>query len=607
VLSRLIGWAKRTVRALATRRALAIEAACVASAVLLRLSFPVPGWWPLAWVALVPWLVVVRTASRREALWGSVLFGMAAAGLGLSWQFLVTVFGGAGLAFYVGLYSVLFAWLVRTATDRFRVPVVVVVPVVWVGTEYLRSFALTGIPWYYLGHSQVPFRALVQVSDLLGAYALSFLVAAANAFVTELVVAWLGRSWPRLRLVGSGAFVAVLVAVTLGYGAWRLPRVTSRPGPLVGIVQANIPQEIKNRQQVQDIFLQHLGTTSTLSQHLNGRRLDLVVWPESMVQLPLNRAGHPVVATYRTALIDLARRMGCPVLVGAYAEVGEDRVVQAEADGTVSTVSDGAIVVGDREYPLPDYTDPPTGSRPRRRVLVAEGEQVAAGQPLVQYESLVYNSGYLIRPDRGFVPTDRYDKNHLVPFGEYVPLDELLFFLKQAVPYGKGFSGGNRLNLMEVAGARFGVLICFEDVFPYLVRRYVVREGGGADYLINISNDGWFKGSHELDQHLAICRLRAIEFRTGIVRCCNTGISAIINPDGSLHTMVQDRAGRCKNVEGVAIGRVSLRSEVTFYARHGDVLGKVCLGVVVLILLDALVAWLRARFRRRCKDGVCAV
>ncbi|MFW6164332.1 MAG: apolipoprotein N-acyltransferase, partial [Planctomycetota bacterium] len=424
----------------------------------------------------------------------------------------------------------------------------------------------------------------------------------------EVWLAWRARSWAWARLIGSALFVLVLVVGALGYGTWRLPRVRSRPGPLVGLVQANIPQEIKNRQRTDHIFLKHWETTQELRGAARGRELDLIVWPESMVQLPLNRSGVEAVDVFRKALINIARMLDVPLLVGAYAEVGADNVLRAEAAGTVDAVTDQAIVVGDRSYPLPTAVDPPTGERPRRRVLVEPGEAVEEGETLAIVESIVHNSAFLVRPDRGFVPADRYDKNHLVPFGEYVPLQGLLFFLGQVVPYGKGFTGSDRQNLMEVAGTRFGVLICFEDVFPYLVQDYVVREGGGADFLINISNDGWFQGTHELDQHLAMCRLRAIEFRTGIVRCCNTGISAIIDPRGDLQTVIEDATGDRKEVAGVAVGRVRLRDEITAYARHGDVLGKACLAAAVLILLDALIACLRARLRRRrCKDGVCEV
>ena len=299
--------------------------------------------------------------------------------------------------------------------------------------------------------------------------------------------------------------------------------------------------------------------------------------------------------------------------IPAAANAGDPKAMLAEGMRLTAALEPGAadilvwsetMVPGDLLERLPLLAE----LARRKRCWFLAGGVVHGTDPAGRRTGRDHNSAVLLDP-RGRL-AGRYDKRHLVPFGEYVPLGGRFPGARHLFEIiGTVFSPGDPGAPLPVAdGLPLGLSICYEDAFPELVRGYLLRrKGRGADFLVNISNDGWFKGSHELDQHLAICRLRAIEFRTGIVRCCNTGISAIINPDGSLHTMVQDRAGRCKNVEGVAIGRVSLRSEVTFYARHGDVLGKVCLGVVVLILLDALVAWLRARFRRRCKDGVCAV
>ena len=604
---KLLDSIRMALRWLNTRRGLTVLGACLASAVLLRLSFPVPGWFPVAWVALVPWLVVLRTATGREAIGGSVVMGLAAAGLGFSWQFIVTVLGGTGLVIYVGAYFVAFAWLLRAMLRRFRLPLVVAAPVLWVGLEYLRSFAITGLPWYYVGHSQVPFRHLVQVADLFGALALSFLVVASNAFLAEAVLAWRARPRPWKHVVASGAFVAVLVGGALGYGAWRLPRIASREGPLIGLVQANIAQDLKNEHTLESIaaiFVRHRETTRQLAALSDASRLDLVVWPESMVQLGLNITGNEVIDLFREQLIGVARAARCPVLIGAYAEIGLDRLIEAEAAGKVTEVTDHSIQVGDRTYALHTQADALSGETPISRILVREGQQVEVGDALAETISLVHNSAYLVRPDAGFVPTNRYDKNHLVPFGEYVPVSWMKWIVRQVVPFHKGFSPGKQMNLMELGPHRFGTLICFEDAFPYLLRKLTVRDGGGADFIINISNDGWFQGSHELDQHLGLSRMRAIEFRTGIVRCCNTGISVILDPDGSIATLIADRTGRFKNVAGVAVGRVRLRDEVTFYARHGDLLGKVCFGVALLILLDGLWSAFRGR---RCKDGACAV
>lgn len=598
-------------RTLPGPRMLWVIGAGLLSGLLLRLSFPVPGLWLLAWVALAPWFVVVREGRGRDALVGSAVTGLVASGLGLSWQYIVTPGGGAGLTAYVASYFLLFAWLARMAM-RLRVPFVLAAPVLWVGCEYLRSFFLTGFPWLFVGHTQLPFLWLVQMSDLFGAYAVSFLVVAANAWVADFVARWWRGEAARRPAIAGGAFALVLVAGAVGYGAWRIGHVASREGPLVGIVQGNVPQEIKNQltlETIARILNEHEQLTLDVRRRAAGQRLDLVVWPETMVQLPLNQTGYPVIRNCREGLARLAQLLGCPLLVGAHAEIGTDRTIEAEADGTVRNVTDGEITTEDRAYLLPHYADPETGQEPVRRILVKEGQKVRQGDPLAEYESLVFNSAYLIRPDAPLTRADRYDKTHLVPFGEYMPLHGLLWFLRKVVPYGKGFSAGDQLNLLRVGDVRFGVLICFESAFPNDSRRYVVRPTGpGADFLINISNDGWFKGSHELDQHLAICSFRAIELRTGIVRSVNSGISAIIEPTGRVRESVHDAAGRTKLVAGVAVGRVPLRVETTFYARHGDLLAGLCLVLAGVVAVAAVGRSLAARFRRpACEGGACRV
>ena len=584
-------------------RILWVLGACVLSGALLRLSYPVPGLWPLAWVALVPWFVVLREASGRQAFLGSWAMGLLAAGLGLSWQYLVTVPGGAGLTLYVGAYYVLFGLLVRSAVRRFRAPFVLAAPVVWVGCEYLRGFLLTGFPWLFLGHTQFPFKAMVQVSDLFGAYAVSFVLAAVNAFVADAALAWWRGELAWRRLARGAAFVAVLAGGALGYGAWRLATITVQEGPLIGIVQGNVPQSVKNtltRESIDKIFREHEALTLQLHARAAGRQLDLVVWPETMVQLSLNRTEYPIVQEYRERIARLTRLLGCPMLVGAHAEIGIDIAIEADADGTVQHITDGEITTERDTYPLPRYADPLTGEEPVRHILVREGQRVRQGEPLAEYESLVHNSAYLFRPGRVPVRADRYDKTHLVPFGEYMPLGGLLWFLRKVVPYGKGFSHGDRNDLIKLDGTRFGVLICFESAFPYISRDYVVRpDGAGADFLINISNDGWFQGSHELDQHLAMCGFRAIEFRIGIVRSVNSGISCIIDPAGRVHDVVHDERGRIRLVAGTAIGRVPLRQGISFYARHGDLFAGACYLLTVFVFLAALAARVRARLRRR--------
>jgi apolipoprotein N-acyltransferase len=148
-----------------------------------------------------------------------------------------------------------------------------------------------------------------------------------------------------------------------------------------------------------------------------------------------------------------------------------------------------------------------------------------------------YNSAHLIGPD-GIV-ADRYDKIHRVPLGEYVPLRESLPFLKTLAPYDFDYSISEgqqhtHFHLVNHDGrsSTFGVVICYEDSVPELVTPY----GGGAthaaDFVLNISNDGWFDGTAEHDEHLAICRFRAVENRRAMARAVNMGISAVIDSNG---------------------------------------------------------------------------
>jgi len=561
-----------------------------ASALLLRLSFPVPGLFPLAWVALVPWLLVLGGERRSDAVICSVAMAFPFAALGLSWQFIVTRLGGAGLTVVVALYLCVLSWLLRCAARRLRLPLVIAAPVLWVGIEYLRSFLFTGFPWLFVGHTQRPFLPLIQVCDLFGAYAVSFVVVAFNGAAADLLGSLLRQRFSLPRAAWKAGLAIALLASALAYGARSLATIPEAEGPRVGIVQANIPQEVKNIQTLETIariFRKHRQLTLRLLERAAGTRLDLIVWPETMVQLPLNRLDLEIVQRFRQELEALANRANCPLLIGAYTQFGRDLVVEAEADGVVRRISDAEIVVDQTTYLLPPNERPDDGQPPTRRILVAEGQRVTRGQRLAEFSSVVHNSAFLVFPREGFRPGLRYDKNHLVPFGEYVPLKEYLGFLGKVVPFPKGFSPGSELKVMKINGWRLGVLICYEDAFPELVRGYLVQPTP-ADFLVNISNDGWFKGSHQLDQHLDICTFRAVEFRVGIVRSVNSGISAIISPTGRLRALVRDERGRRKLLEGTAIGRVPVATGLTFYARHGDILALACLVACALVALCAI-------------------
>lgn len=188
-------------------------------------------------------------------------------------------------------------------------------------------------------------------------------------------------------------------------------------------------------------------------------------------------------------------------------------------------------------------------------------------------EERYFNSSFLISPDGQIV--GKYDKIHMVPFGEYVPLKRLLFFVQRMAEGIGDFSGGERYTIFSLPKGRFGVTICYEAIFPNQVRRYVNR---GADFLVNITNDAWFGRSSAPYQHLAMAAFRAVENQVYVVRSANTGVTAIIGPSGRIVQKTD------LFVEAALVGGISLRKGTTFYTRHGDLFAWVCVAFALATL-----------------------
>lgn len=208
----------------------------------------------------------------------------------------------------------------------------------------------------------------------------------------------------------------------------------------------------------------------------------------------------------------------------------------------------------------------------------AAGAQLLIGSPYVitgDKRKVYYNSAFLVSAEgenRG-----RYDKMHLVPFGEFVPFQSVLFFVRKLVSTIGDFGKGEEATVFEVNGQRFGVSICYEITFPDLVRQPVKN---GARFLVNITNDAWFGQSAASYQHMAMGALRAVENRVPIVRAANTGISGVIDPDGRLRDTTR------LFVKDLVIADIEPRAEgaLSLYARVGDVFSWACLVLSGLLI-----------------------
>jgi apolipoprotein N-acyltransferase len=573
--------------AICNRRSAILWLCPLASAALLYLAYFPVAWGWLAWFALVPLLVLVRQPGAPRHLYLACWVG----GLAFHWPVLQWVrvadlmmyAAWAALATYGALYWPVALALVRAFERRTRLPLVVTFPAVWVALEFVRYglagcfvSMLTGshqhdVPggfgWYILGHTQHDFLELIQVADLGGAYALTFLVAAANALLFEALAGrgWFRRvflagaelRWRRHALLVQGLGVVLLLFAALGYGKWRLAEpLTTRPGPRIALMQTNIDQRFRNltvspdpekREKALDKMIKEFAG---LAGQAGGLRPDLVITPETSYPGTWQEwaPGQPRERSQKLAR-DVTAAVRAPVLLGMT-----------------------AVVL------------PPDG------------------------KALAYNSAILVGRDGRWL--GRYDKMHRVPFGEYIPLGTWLPFLSALSPY-EGTSwvvhSGTEFTrfplLARGRGYTFGVLICYEDTDPALARPY----GGGGqepvDFLVNISNDGWFNGTSEHDQHLAICRFRAVECRRSVARSVNMGISAVIDSNGRVlapelvrqapfcRWEIPEGAGALpvsrwhefKKVSGVLVATVPLDDRVSFYARQGDLFAAACLAAVLVL------------------------
>jgi apolipoprotein N-acyltransferase len=555
----------------------------LASAALLYLSFFPVAWGWLGWVALVPWLCLVRLPGHPRGLYVSAWLGA------LTFYFPVLQWARvadprmyatwAFLAVGCSAYLVAALALLRRLDRRTRLPLTVTLPVVWVAVEYLRwgvagGFASLvtgshqhdypgGFAWYQLGHTQHDFLEAIQIADLGGAYAVSFVVALANAALFEILYV---RDWFRRAFLGDAparfsrsavwlnvAVTGCVVGAALGYGAYRLGEETTRPGPKVAFVQCNVDQRLRNvafagdratrdeaRRSVRDHFRDLIRQSSS-------HRPDLIVTPET---------------SYPGSWTELAP--GLPSMVCR--QLGQD----------ISAACRAPVLLGMNAY-----------------VVGLDGVERA------------YNSAVLL--DGGGAWRGRYDKVHRVPFGEYIPLRRAMPWLGGLAPYdfdyavepGEAFT---RFTLPGDDPVTFGVMICYEDTDPAMARPYVAEQT--VDFLLNISNDGWFDGTSEHDQHLAQCRFRAVETRRSVGRAVNMGISALVDPNGRVlapdlvpnddeaappvwvvpdgaASLPVSRWAEYKKVAGVLVGRVPIDGRASRYARLGDVFAMGCAALLL--------------------------
>lgn len=582
-ISRIIDSGKQA--EFASGNARPVFAVAIASLLMLWTSFTPVDFAPMAWIALVPLCLLLRPAQLPKRSYMALAFaGFLWALATLQWMRLGhwTMYGALfALSFYISLYIPAFVALGRRSV-RAGVPVWLAVPLVWTSLEFLRAYLLTGFSWYYLGHTQYQWTSLVQISDITGSYGVSFLV----ALVAGVIAAGAPETWLiKLRLIstedrvftdsrksvtGGVIMTAGLIISACVYGSYRMVIPDDAPaGPVVAVVQGNFTPEVKHDP---DKWLRMVREHDILTRRAAGLRPELIVWPESMFPVPDQIISDGVT--------------------------DDDLLAQIDMQGTVSN-SEFAAAEVERWH-----------SGYARTLLLNRAQEAGAAMIVGTLTEVAqkdcrkrYNSATFIRPDFGYA--GRYDKMHRVIFGEYIPLKSVIPWLANLSPYGSGFGidAGEKAQVFEYGKVRYAPIICFEDTVPQLVRDFANTkdvDGKTADVLINLTNDGWFRGSSELDQHLATATFRCIETRRPMVRAVNAGISAFIDSSGRIRKpehfliMGNDGAGvtadfkpvdsmidpstgrRYRQCSAVMCGQVPLDGRSTLYARFGDWFAILC-------------------------------
>jgi len=497
------------------------EGLAAVSGLLLFFSFPKFGHDAVAWIALVPLLVALPgTSGWRSFRLGYVTGAVSALGL-LYWVSLVIVQYG-GIPLPVGIAIMLALCLAFAIFPSIFA---------WVVARLVASFGgmgLLGAPFVWVGtellraHTALQFPwcqlGYTQYRTLPVIQIASITAVYGISFLLVASSALLAFIVVERRRAARRAALVGLVALVggaWGFGTWAM----SRPLPETGRIRVALVQAAIRQEDkwTPGRAMDNLERHLELTAEAADRGARLVVWPESSVPFFWGQA--PGIAERLRATTRLQE---------VYLFFGND----------------------DRE-------DDPTG------------------------ESRYYVGAKMLTP-QGEVEA-RYRKMQLVPFGEYVPLQPVFTLggrvAAKAVRQVADFSPGTEAVVADVDGHLVGGYICYEAIFPALVRRFAAS---GAELLINVTNDAWYGTTSAPHQHLAMSALRAVENRRYMVRAANTGITTVVDPWGRIlePTQLFERT--------VVVRDVPLIAETSFYTRHGDLFAQACLAAALALFAATL-------------------
>ncbi|SVA70077.1 uncharacterized protein METZ01_LOCUS122931 [marine metagenome] len=478
----------------------------------------------LAWFALIPLLFAIQNQSLKTVALRGFLTGMIFYFFGLNWITNTLVNYGniplsisflilALLAAYLSFYISLFCVLTVKWSRGKPVYFFLLAPLVWTSLEYLRSTHMTfGFSWMGLGYSQFQTLAIIQPAEITGVYGVSALILLTNAALHFFLNTWVFQ----LNTNGSWKMSCRVIGVTfLALGLW-----VGWGNWALNLTKSQIESSQKIRVAI---------AQGNIAQHLKWNKL------------------------YQKQTMEIYKKL----------------TMQA------ATEKPELVIWPEAATPF-YYSLDPVGTNYVQDIAKSTSVPLLFGSPFkkkIKGKELVYNRAFLISNQGKTI--DVYDKMHLVPFGEFVPFRKALFFIEKMVAIIGDFGLGERATVFNLNNYQLGVSICYEIIFPDLVRQPVKN---GAEYLVNITNDAWFGKSAASYQHISMAALRAVENRTPIVRSANTGISGFIDATGQIRNVTQ------LFKEDLIVDEITPnKGERTFYSRFGDVFSYLCLALTMIV------------------------
>ncbi len=500
-------------------------------AFLLSLSFYPEYFGFLAWVSLVRPIMIFTSLEGRAAFNAGYFFGFFFNLFCLYWVGLVSPPGMVAAVLILAFY---YAIAIALFVKVFRINKLygyVILPFLWVGIEYFRTMYEIAFPWNELGYSQSYYEYISQIASVIAVHGISLLIVAVNVLLVQVFRRELS---PERRL--TSALISAAVVVLLFLFGWVVKPPYPAPGKIsVGILQGAVPIDVKwdkfNKQASLNIY-------DSLTQSLADSACELFVWPETAA---------PCYLSF-------------------------DIWCQREVGNIVARSKSHHLVGG-------------------LGVDFGEADQHRA-----------FNSCYQYNPDGTIGP--RYDKVKLVPFAETVPYQDYLPFLKPEVikkvlsfietydmTWWSDFYAGDTTFLYQFNDHYYAAIICFESTFPEYVRQYILD---GAEFIVGITNDTWFKTSLGTHMHSRIFLMRCIENRCWGVRAANSGISYIVDDYGQIREEIP--------IEKVAAlyGKVGQFKDRSVFTKIGDFAGRLSWLITISIAGIFSVKWLLQKlFLRR--------